>query len=109
MMGLQREPLGNKIRPMLAHLQDYVRAAAEAADVPEAVILGAQRRRSIAYHRQAAMALAYRAGYSMPEIGSAFNKDHTTVKYACVRFEAGRLERETARVVEALTGQGALL
>ena len=48
-------------------------------DVSKADMLGERRTRWISHPRQAAMAIAWWEGYSMPRIGVHFNRDHTTV------------------------------
>ena len=63
-------------------LHALVEDAAREAGVTVAQMLGPQRNRSIAWARQRAMAKAFRAGFSAPQIGRAFNRDHTTVLYA---------------------------
>lgn len=47
-------------------------------------LLGDSRVRRIAWPRQEAMALIYATGkLSLPQIGAAFSRDHTTVLSAC--------------------------
>jgi chromosomal replication initiator protein len=50
-----------------------------------------RRTRSLARPRQVAMALAKElTQHSLPEIGEAFGKDHTTVLHACRKISALR-------------------
>ena len=59
----------------------------------------ARRTRSLARPRQIAMALAKElTQHSLPEIGHAFGKDHTTVLHACRKV--AELRKEDARVRE---------
>ena len=54
-----------------------------------AAILGGQRSKTIARARKLAMWLTrQRLGYSFPEIGAAFDRDHTTVMSACKGVES---------------------
>ncbi|MDO9499008.1 helix-turn-helix domain-containing protein [Falsiroseomonas sp.] len=58
-------------------------AAAEIHDVPLHQVLGDQRSRSVAAPRMEAMHLAVKlSGLSLPAIGRAFRRDHTTVLHA---------------------------
>jgi chromosomal replication initiator protein len=71
------------------NLHDFIAEAAAEAGVTVAHILGPQRPRRIAEPRQKAMARAYATGrYSLPQIGRAFDRDHTTVLHACRKAEA---------------------
>tara|TARA_B100002003_G_scaffold170185_1_gene158106 strand:- start:1984 stop:2271 length:288 start_codon:yes stop_codon:yes gene_type:complete len=91
-------------------LSDYVRAAADAAGVPDEMVMSAIRRHDLAHYRQAAMALAHRDGWTMPQVGRAFGgRDHTTVHFAVRKFEEGRIARQVAAVTAELTGQEAFL
>lgn len=64
-------------------LHEFVSSAATEAGVTEAHIVGPQRTVSVTEARQRAMARAYATGrYSLPQIGRAFNRDHTTVLHA---------------------------
>ncbi|MEN3973094.1 helix-turn-helix domain-containing protein [Sphingomicrobium sp. XHP0235] len=52
-------------------------------------LLSDRRTRAFAYPRQVAMALAAElTGYSLPRIGRAFDRDHTTVMHAQRRLKA---------------------
>ncbi|MGQ0586062.1 MAG: chromosomal replication initiator protein DnaA [Gammaproteobacteria bacterium] len=58
-----------------------------------------RRTRSLARPRQIAMALAKElTQHSLPEIGQAFSKDHTTVLHACRKIES--LRKDDSRVRE---------
>lgn len=61
-------------------LDELRRAAAEAAGAPEKMVWSRTRR--FARYRQAAMRIAREEGCSAPEIGRAYDRDHTTVLYA---------------------------
>ncbi|MFX7914601.1 helix-turn-helix domain-containing protein, partial [Acinetobacter baumannii] len=57
-----------------------------------------RRTRTLARPRQIAMALAKElTQHSYPEIGEAFEKDHTTVLHACRKVEQLRGEDERVR------------
>ena len=68
-----------------------------------------RRNRSIARPRQIAMALAKDlTNLSLPEIGEAFERDHTTVLHACrkvsqLREEDGRIEEDYSNLSRTLT------
>jgi chromosomal replication initiator protein len=49
---------------------------------------GRNQERFILDARQVGMWLARRQSYSLPTIGRAFRRDHTTVRYACLKIEA---------------------
>lgn len=72
--GLKRDAIG--IRAIVA-------AVSHQTGIPQAEILGQSRVRDVAKARQAAMALARRQGYSYPQIGRVFQRDHTTIIHAC--------------------------
>jgi len=58
-----------------------------------------RRTRSLARPRQVAMSLAKElTQHSLPEIGHAFGKDHTTVLHACRKI--GELKKDDARIRE---------
>ena len=68
-----------------------------------------RRNRSIARPRQIAMALAKDlTNLSLPEIGEAFQRDHTTVLHACrkvsqLREEENRIEEDYSNLSRSLT------
>lgn len=79
------------MRPRISIASLIARAASEAG-VPVSVILGPSRRRVIARSRQRAMADAWLAGWSMPQVGRAFgDRDHTTVLHAVRLREEGKI------------------
>ena len=81
-------------------LTDHIRDAALKAGCTPEIILGQRRDRRTAHARQDAMADAYATGrYSLPQIGRAFNRDHTTVLYAVRIVEQRRLAQDIADVL----------
>ncbi|HMR51212.1 MAG TPA: helix-turn-helix domain-containing protein [Amaricoccus sp.] len=70
-------------------LAAFVDAAAVMARCTTAELLGRTRRAPLVRWRAFFMAAAYRAGFSSPEVGRAFRRDHTTV-LAAVRRAEGR-------------------
>jgi hypothetical protein len=62
------------------YLHALVEDAAREAGCTVAQMLGPQHR--FAPYRHQAMKRAHDDGYSLPQIGRAFNRDHTTVVYA---------------------------
>lgn len=80
-----------------------IRACAAVWEVPVETIHSVRRDRRYAWPRQAAMYLARELGHhSLPRIGRAFGRDHTTVFHA-VRAVAARCQAdpEFAAMVEA--------
>lgn len=74
-----------------------IRRVAAAFGVSEKELLGPSRLRGVLVARQVAMYLVRElAGLSLPRIGAAFGRDHTTVLHACRKIEA-----ETDPVVRA--------
>lgn len=62
----------------------HIVAAADASGVTVEAMKGPGTARHMSRPRQICMAAARaRHGFSLPEIGAAFNRDHTTVLYAC--------------------------
>jgi uncharacterized small protein (DUF1192 family) len=79
-----------------ALLQDIVAIVAEAAGLTQAALLSNRRSRIEAWPRQMAIFLVRRyCGLSAPEIGAAFDRDHTSVLHA-VRTVEARLSPEIA-------------
>lgn len=63
-------------------IHDIQRAVAKAFDIPEQAMISKQRKREWARPRQVAYYLCYDvAGYSLPRIATAFNRDHSTVHH----------------------------
>lgn len=69
-------------------LHALVEDAAREAGCTVAQILGPQRSRTITEARWQAMLAAYEGGFSLPQIGRVFNRDHTTVLHAVRRKSA---------------------
>lgn len=57
-----------------------------------------RRTREIAHARQRAYLILHDAGYSFPQIGRYFNRDHTTVMFGVKRERERRRAEEAARV-----------
>jgi chromosomal replication initiator protein len=74
-----RGVLGEADRPV----ERVVARVAAAFGVPPAEVLGPSRQRRVLVPRQVAMLLAREAGLSLPQVGAAFGRDHTTVLHAC--------------------------
>ncbi len=70
-------------------------------------LLGPSRLRRVLLPRQVAMYLARElAGLSLPRIGAAFGRDHTTVLHACRKIEeAMEGDMKLAAVVKQLQGE----
>jgi chromosomal replication initiator protein len=79
----------NTLRDMLAHyerlvtIDNIMSTVSKYYNIPIKELRSQRRSRSLARPRQIAMALARElTSHSLPEIGSAFEKDHTTVLHA---------------------------
>lgn len=72
---------------MTGLLHALVEDAAREAGVTVAQILGPQR--ALAPFRWRAMKRAHEAGFSLPQIGRAFNRDHTTVLHGLRKLADG--------------------
>ncbi len=65
-----------------------IRRVAAAFGIAEKQLLGSSRLRNVLVPRQVAMYLVRElAGLSLPRIGTAFGRDHTTVLHACRKIE----------------------
>jgi chromosomal replication initiator protein len=72
-----------------AGLEAIMKRVAAAFAITETELLGTSRLRTVLVPRQIAMYLAREvAGLSLPRIGAAFGRDHTTVLHACRKIEA---------------------
>jgi len=89
-----------------ATVRNVIAATAQVFDVPESGLLGRYRRPDLVEARQVAMALAvHLLSKSMPAVGRAFDRDHTTVLHAMRRVsERVALEPDfAARVARVRT------
>ena len=67
---------------------DIVKIVAGFCGVTSAGLIGYSRARKYTVPRQVAMYLVRKhCGYSYPQVGSIFRRDHTTVMYACRQIE----------------------
>lgn len=86
-----------------ADVDAIIGRVASAFGVSEKELRSASRLRSVLVPRQVAMYLARElVGLSLPRIGAAFDRDHTTVLHACRKIEA---ELETDGVLAARVRQ----
>ncbi len=90
-------------------IENIQKTVAEFYKIKVADMYSQRRTRNIARPRQIAMALAKElTHHSLPEIGDAFNKDHTTVLHACrkidsLRIEQPQISREYDQLSQVLT------
>jgi len=64
-------------------ISDVLKETASLNSISVDQLLSRKHDRHIAWPRQEAMTALHRSGlYSLPQIGRAFKRDHTTVKYA---------------------------
>jgi chromosomal replication initiator protein len=66
-------------------LERIAARVAERYRVPVKALRGPSRVRNVARARQVAMSVARAAGFSFPQIGAYFRRDHTTVMHSCAR------------------------
>jgi chromosomal replication initiator protein len=93
----------------LVSIENIQRTVAEFYKIKVADMYSPKRSRNVARPRQVAMAIAKElTHHSLPEIGDAFNKDHTTVLHACKRIDSLKIDdpqvaRDYQQLVQALT------
>lgn len=92
-------------------LERIVAQVAERFRVPVRALRGPSRVRNVAWARQVAMSVARAAGFSFPQIGAFFGRDHSTVMHSCARV-AERVATDVALARElrelcAATASGA--
>jgi chromosomal replication initiator protein len=90
-----------------ADLAAIMKRVAAAFGVTEKELLGSSRLRTVLVPRQVAMYLARElTGLSLPRIGTAFDRDHTTVLHACRKVEeAVETDAKLAAVVRQLRSE----
>jgi chromosomal replication initiation ATPase DnaA len=72
----------------MAELDELISAAATLEGATPSEVRGANRRRPISRSRQAAMWLAFKlTDNSLPELGRAFHRHHSTVLYSIRAYE----------------------
>jgi chromosomal replication initiator protein len=88
-------------------LDAIIKRVVAAFNVTEKMLLGPSRLRNVLLSRQVAMYLARElVGLSLPRIGAAFGRDHTTVLHACRKIEdAVKQDAELGSRVRQLKGE----
>ncbi|MEL7449203.1 MAG: chromosomal replication initiator protein DnaA [Pseudomonadota bacterium] len=77
------------VQDRLVTIDNIKRTVAEYYKIRVADLMSKRRSRSITRPRQMAMAIAKElTNHSLPEIGDAFGRDHTTVLHACRKIKA---------------------
>lgn len=76
--------------PRRASIKQIVRDVAAAYGEKAEDILGRDRKRKFVIPRQEVMRRAYEAGLSLPQIGRAMGRDHTTVLHGISRAKERR-------------------
>jgi len=71
-------------------IDDIINAACAATAISRPQFHGVRRPAHLAYARQIAAHVAHVHGYSYPQIGRAFGRDHTTVLHSVRKIEALR-------------------
>lgn len=84
-----RQALAIKTRPAehRRRAPDWLRSACAAEGMPWAVVVGKCRLAHVVRVRQAAMVALRETGWSLPDVGAAFFRDHTTVMHATARAD----------------------
>ena len=84
-----------------ARLEHITSTCAYLCDVPIEKIYARRREPQYVFARQLAFFIARRAGYSLPQIGSHYQRDHTTVLYGIRKVEqAIATHPDLARIAE---------
>ena len=88
----------------MIEIRDIIALTAINFDLDAHELVSERNTRNVSYARQVAMFVCRQAtGASLPTIGKAFSRDHTTVLYAVEKIEAEvRAEPRTRALVEAL-------
>jgi chromosomal replication initiator protein len=102
-----RELLAEKEPPPRRPVERIVGTVAAAFGVRPRDVLGSCRQRAVLVPRQVAMYLAREVGrLSLPAIGAAFGRDHTTVLHACRKVaEAVKADPKLRRTVRELKAE----
>lgn len=87
-------------------LERIAARVAEHYRVPVKALRGPSRVRNVARARQVAMSVARAAGFSFPQIGGYFGRDHTTVMHSCARV--AELATEDVALARELRELGAI-
>jgi chromosomal replication initiator protein len=66
-------------------LERIAERVAERYRVPVKMLCGPSRVKNVAWARQVAMSVARSAGFSFPQIGAFFGRDHSTVMHSCAK------------------------
>jgi len=66
-------------------LERIAERVAERFRVPVKALRGPSRVKNVAWARQVAMSVARSAGFSFPQIGAFFGRDHSTVMHSCAK------------------------
>ncbi|HEX3147003.1 MAG TPA: helix-turn-helix domain-containing protein [Gemmataceae bacterium] len=84
-------------------LERIAKCVAERYRVPIKALRGPSRIKNVAWARQVAMRVAREAGFSFPQIGTYFNRDHSTVMHSCSKVaEAATKDAALARDLREL-------
>jgi len=89
--ALEMDAVSSATRELAPPVRSIVEQVASAHHVPVVDLMGRSKSRSVARARQEAMVRVRALGYSFPEVGRIFGRDHTTVVHAC-RQVAARAE-----------------
>lgn len=97
-------------RPASPRIEVVIRAACEVMGISRDDILGRERKRQVAWRRQVVMLVCYDIAdhASLPQIGRAFGRDHTTILHG-VNASAERLLRypELRALYDAIVAKAA--
>jgi chromosomal replication initiator protein len=82
-------------------LERIAERVAERFRVPVKALRGPARVKNVAWARQVAMSVARSAGFSFPQIGAFFGRDHSTVMHSCAKV--GKRAEEDAGLAKELS------
>ncbi len=71
----------------LTTMREIVNSVSDQVSIPVEDILGDRRFKVVVKARQYCMWKARQQGYSLPQIGMFFDRDHTTIKHAVKKIE----------------------
>lgn len=98
-----RQALAIKTKPAehRRRAPDWLKDACVAEGMPWAVVVGKCRLAHVVRVRQAAMVALRQTGWSLPDVGAAFFRDHTTVMHATTKADKALVFKMLAKSFES--------
>jgi chromosomal replication initiator protein len=84
-LDMVRKELPAAPDPEGSPLERIAERVAERFQIPVKALRGPSRIKNVAWARQVAMSVARSAGFSFPQIGAFFGRDHSTVMHSCAK------------------------